>query len=582
MPTFTFEWADEGDAFTGAYDENVFAFEVQQAEGEFATLKVELRNPRVGLLTPARKLWAWLGYSEDGSTAGATPLFFGRVVGVPESITDEIVSLQFIARSSDYDAQKVALAETLKVEPYWDPVWINPAERQNPDVVLEARPQHWNIDRTTHAVTVSDIIEGEDGTITLSDSDMFYDSLALAFRDSPITTLNCTATVYWDQAAKGTVDLTDKVKDAFVIAGSPVGVVTSYTGQGLQEDWPEKGDNIGGGWNVGRAAADRVDGISWPSQVYGVELVEAKAGFPLWYLDVTFNADYDVSRSRSEVITFTMTADVQPLVVDSGDDTTLDVSIYSQEVGSLVDGSPGTEGLAVPIGDVRRPSYFLTDRGKRSLEYLIVLARARMLARARAVALSRDITFDAAVLLSCRKSVIVNDDRLPGGSATGKVVAYSFGLGGDSGKLGGNVSIACTVGRGGTASASAGAPGYVVTGYVDEGYQIYTGGATALAGSSITYSSIDGTVLDDDGLDLVGLTAESAVVSCVVVNGQTTQQTTLSGGFEDISEAIEALNTDYTEVALTLQPLVGGPFETAFPVTVSELKVPKTIDLETA
>lgn len=582
MPTFTFEWADEADAFTGAYEENVFSFEVQHAEGEFATLRVELRNPRVGLLTPSRDLWAWLGYSEDGSTAGATPLFFGRVVGVPESITDEIVSLQFIARPSDYDAQKAALAETLKVEPFWDPVWINPAERDNPDVVLEARPQNWHIDRVTHSVTVSDIIEGEDGTITLSPSDMFQDSLSLAFRDSPVTTLNCTATVYWEQAAKGTLDITSKVVAAFGAAGSDTGAITSYTGQGLMEDWPEKGDGIGGGWTVGLTTVSRVDGINWPSEVFGVELDEAKAGFPLWYLSSTFNVDYDVSRSRSEILTFSMTADVQPLVVDAGEDATLDLAIYSQEVGSLVDGAPGTEGLAVPIGDVRRPSYFLTDRGKRSLEYLIVLARARMLARARAVTLARDITFEAAILLSCRKSVTVEDARLPGGSATGKVVGYSFGLSGESGRIGGSVTLACCVGRGGSHSGSTGTPVYVNTGYVDEGYQAYSGGATVLAGGAITYSSIDDTPLDDDGVNLLNLNADNAVVSCVVVNGQSTQETTMSAGFVDISEAIEALNTDYTEVALTMLPLTGGPFETSFTVTTSDLKIPKTIDLETA
>jgi hypothetical protein len=49
------------------------------------------------------------------------------------------VTLNFIARPADYDAQKLALAETLKVAPWWDPMWIRADSRDDPDTVLEAR-----------------------------------------------------------------------------------------------------------------------------------------------------------------------------------------------------------------------------------------------------------------------------------------------------------------------------------------------------------------------------------------------------------------------------------------------------------
>jgi hypothetical protein len=41
-------------------DEDVFGFTVEHSEGDFAGLEIEIRNPRVGLLAPARKVHAFL------------------------------------------------------------------------------------------------------------------------------------------------------------------------------------------------------------------------------------------------------------------------------------------------------------------------------------------------------------------------------------------------------------------------------------------------------------------------------------------------------------------------------------------
>ena len=51
---YSFAWVDGGDAFVDRVDEDVFAFELSHLEGEFATLNVEIRNPRVGLLKHSR------------------------------------------------------------------------------------------------------------------------------------------------------------------------------------------------------------------------------------------------------------------------------------------------------------------------------------------------------------------------------------------------------------------------------------------------------------------------------------------------------------------------------------------------
>jgi hypothetical protein len=61
-------------------DEDVFAFELSQSEGDFAQLSITLRNPRAGFLRPDRKQWAW--FSARMPDLSVVPLFFGRLIRV--------------------------------------------------------------------------------------------------------------------------------------------------------------------------------------------------------------------------------------------------------------------------------------------------------------------------------------------------------------------------------------------------------------------------------------------------------------------------------------------------------------------
>ncbi len=110
---FYWAWVDATETtFTTGHvreDEAIFGFTVEQAEGEFASLSLEIRNPRIGLLAPARKVWGWLSW-DNGSEI--VPLFFGRLVAVPDDIHLEVVTLSFTARPADYVTRKAAVADT--------------------------------------------------------------------------------------------------------------------------------------------------------------------------------------------------------------------------------------------------------------------------------------------------------------------------------------------------------------------------------------------------------------------------------------------------------------------------------------
>lgn len=574
---FYFAWVPPSTAFNAAAhaveDEDVFAFDISETEGELPSLTLDIRNPREGLLNEGRDFWAWLSV-EEGSDI--TPLFYGRLVGVPEQLQDELVRLIFVARPVDYDAQKEALAASLRVAPYHAPEWISPDRLDDPDAVLEARPALWHVDRVTHTLTASSIIAGEGTLYELGEDAIFYESLDLTFRGRPASKVKCEAEVFWDQAATGTVDITPRMLSAFNAAGSANGFVTSYTGEGLSRTWPEQGDRIGAGWSVGATTLRRVDGAGSRQRIKTFELTDGGTGaFPLWSFRATFPVDYQIERGRSEVMRFAFNADVQRIYTDESEDETITVTLASAIVGEPID--PGGQS---PIRDSRWKSFFLTDRGKQSLEYLITLCHTRLLFRARAVDVSVDVPFDAIMGITCRDSARITDARLPGGKAVGKVAGYSLGLDGDRGELRASVTIACTIGNDNALTITSGTPTYVEAGYVEDGYQALTGGTVGVLDNAIAYSNFDGTTIDDDGVDLANLTPANSVLNATVINGEAAQTALLNDGpYEDISAAITALNDTFTEVALTLQPLNGGPFRTEFDITVSDLMIPRTIDL---
>jgi hypothetical protein len=443
---FYFAWVDptdtEFDVEFARNDEAIMSLTVGHDEAGFPYLSIEIRNPRIGLLSPTRKRWAWLSW--DGAT-GVEPLFFGRLVGVPDGTQDEVLRLTLLARPADFMAQKEAVAETLRVLPWFDPVWIAADRRDDADLVLEARTALWHIDRITHVVSVSDIIEGEDGTIDIG-GDFFRDSLNLRYTQIPARQARVSAEVSWNQRATGDVNISKTITDAFVAQGTVrENSISSYTAEGLIRDWPQVGSRIGGGWSVGEVRLERIDGVLVPSSGTIANTAASSAiYFPLWVIRPTMSLRYDVSRARVEGVSFTLAGDTQAVVTEPDDDDAVEIRLQSSAIGEAIDG-------ALPIGDVQRRSYFQTDRGRQSIENLVLRARAQLVARARAVEIVAEIPFAEAVALSCRHSATITDDRLPGGSATGKVIAYSFTMNGDSGRMFGTVSLACAVGQGGRA-----------------------------------------------------------------------------------------------------------------------------------
>lgn len=574
MTTFYFAWAESTDTTFGpgfaVNDEDVFAFRLAQEEGGFATLDVSIRHPSKGLLAASRDRWAWFSYADGGAAAA---LFFGRVVGAPEGQTDTELRLTLLARPDGYHAAKEAVAATLRSLPDFDPVWIAADVREDPDVVLEARSALWHVDRTSHAVTISDICEGEDGTIAIAAADLFADSLDLAYTGVPVTRVDVRATMAWDQRAQGEVDVTRSITDAAATAGTTrANILSSYTGLGLVQDWWAPGFQIGGGWRVTTSTLRRMDGRYFGRSGRQTPLrARQLIYFPLWSFAMQVKIACDVTRGMTEIATFAVNAGVQEVGSDDAEPLVLEFS--STAAAESIDG-------AVPIGNVAGRSWFRTDRGRQSLQNLALRARAALRASARVVEVSAQVSFETAVQLTCRHSASITASALPGGSVTGKVIAYAMSLDGDSGALIGEVTLGCTVGDGVALSPAAAVLGYADAGYVDDGYQEYVAGDESLSGGDTTLAHYGGVEFADDGIDFGQMDRGDIVLSAAVVNGQTAQEAVIDTTAEDASEAKRNLEGAFTRVEMDLRPLGGLAFENAFAIDDGAVSLPKTIDLE--
>jgi hypothetical protein len=628
---FYFAWVDPDEAFGEEHlreDELIYSAKMTHAEGGFAALSLEVRNPRVGLLAPGRKRWAYFAYGA-GNTDGPRPIYFGRLVGLPTNLIGEVITLEFIAKPLDYADQKAALAETLKEPPFYDAAFIAADKRDDPDTVLEGYSALWHVDRVTHEVTISDILVGEDGEQEFTEAQAYYDSVKVDLNEPPLKSVTVTASMDWEQTHAGSAVIVIPPKD-----------FETWTGDSFISGWPKPGANIGGGWIVKSSSVADLYGAagatthsysySWQNQerehengdmisvnvsqtVPGIfrgatfetsrfsqsglvdpfgdppinrpmEARTSSVAFAAWRINAALSIaiDDNETRKRKEGVSFTLTSDLQAIVTDASD-------IGDTETIQLT-GSVDT-GI-----DVSRSNYFPTDRGLLSIEYLMCLGRARLLSRARAVKVSWDCRFEHALVLSCRKNARLFDPRLPGGKALGKIVEYGFEANGNTGLLIGHVTIGCAIGYGDYTiiNPSDGSPVYVDPDYFD-GVQQYVDSTLLVTSEDFGYSP---PLQDPNVPRFPNLTYADVVVTDTFHSNFEAQSDALANAYHGPQDGNFSADDQQSQSALFLQavernmqnnslwyelvlrPVAAFNYENAYDIAVTRLVVPKMIDLE--
>ena len=103
-----------------------------------------------------------------------------------------------------------------------------------------------------------------------------------------------------------------------------------------------------------------------------------------------------------------------------------------------------------------------------------------------------------------------------------------------------------------------------------------TGAERTQPTDDLVYQSLDGFVIDDDGVDLFNINSETAVLSLGLTGGMDTQTQVV----EAVSDPIDALKQYPTRICVTLVPVAGQNFNTLFTPEVLPMPIPQRINLE--
>lgn len=644
-----FAFVDEGEAFSASVhnrqDAKILGFTFDHEEGNFATLRMITENPlneggtmALGLLGPGRKHWCWFSVNQG---AGVIPLFHGRLIAIPTDVFGKKITMDFQARPIDFTAQKEALAVSLKNDPvYWDPVFYDEIQRDDPELALESRSAVWYIDPVAHTVAISDILLGEGGTEIFLQSEHRMDGLQLSLGNSPQSAIEVDAEIKWTQRAVGTVSMSLASEsfsldaDTYPKAGASFGDGWTVQSALVSEPWSftvqhtEANSELTIEWLDGDVTSvkqsDSVDGVAGPGEATGqvttshtssssysddgqltsFNVSDSMSGGFMPFHEVTaeYVIGYDAARPYTEHITYTLTADVQATVTLPDDAEPERIEFRSVDLSELIDGAP-------PIDDPRRRSYVTQERGYRSIKYTILVARARLRIAARAIDIKFSPYLNRITTLRLDKSATIADWRIPGGTATGKIKKFTCTLTPPTESSGASLALdvimGCAVGNGGTIAADPGDPEYVVDGYVDPDYHQRTG-AVLVFNDEVGFTPPP-YAPNDDGIDFInGLQGQNIFEVPVTITEIPGGPSLIDGpgspgspngpasgapppaGYATWAEAQMALAQDANAAAIARKGKtiitfklrdLKKEFEKGIPLTVTELKIPTMINL---
>jgi hypothetical protein len=355
-------------------------------------------------------------------------------------------------------------------------------------------------------------------------------------------------------------------------------------------------DYPGGPWKMTEnvSYAKDGDGLQYVAS-YSYDMTREYAVLPLNHTKATLLAAYTAERPCTELVSFSLFADVQPVLTDPEDGEALRLDDIRSVNASETIGE-GTDAY-LPIGDPRRRSYIATERGNQSLEHLIALARAHLMKRARVVEIAFAPPLSRMPEITLRKNAFVVEPRI--GEALGKIISYSLALDGSDGRIKCEVRIGCAVGRGGSAVANGGEPTYASIDYTGADYQQFTG-RTVLFDTSVGYQPPDAAP-NDDGVNFLSIVTPADVIETglVVENPPETQRVALIGGVDiwkstfgrqvaDPDPAmVEArklgvanvLKQYETRATFKLKSMKRA-FSTDYEIQMTDLKIPVGYDLE--
>lgn len=500
------------------FDEPWRRLTIQGAEGQSAVAEVEVKHPGTGLLAAGRELYAHISLTRDSMPHH---LFSGRVIGAPNGLAGDFITVTFDARFGDLAAAIDAVVAPLKVSPGWDPLFVDPARLDQPMEVLDAYHAHLHVDPRNQAVRVSDALVGsavstsavtpDEGEITIT----VPAGLAFAhgvrvrvwyrkdFREhfsGPITAYSGTSMTVDADDFNGVTERADWVisldiraadivadSEAMTVSHQPYAAVRTF----LEAQWVQTaaGDvdltnkikDASGGPNIRTLNLPDDFAETWPRSgdaVNGQSGYTVKASSlepqssPTTVLVLApgiamFNA-FSVFTYRPTLV---VSYEVEQKRVETA---TMTLEGNTQPlIGDLTQVEPlefRLQDVGPVLPSAAHASFFLTDRGRQAIAHGLQRARVALAESQRCIEVGARCEGWPlwAVYMTCDHTACVHSPKFPGGIAIGKVAQYSKTMGENGRSC--EFTLKCSIGKGYTVTAGSTDSDYVEDGYVEEGY----------------------------------------------------------------------------------------------------------------
>ncbi len=394
-------------------DLKVFQLIISQREGEVAIAKLQI------LMSEAFKKKKGYGHIVYQDKNGENHLLFkGKQIGFPRKMNKGLAEIELSAEPDDAFEQLNKLADTLKVPPYFDVLFVK-KDDNNPVNVLEARSDLFHWDRATGRLSLSNLFQGSK-TVDVSKV-ILANSLKLKLGDTPLDSISITLSAEWVQNAEGEVNIYPKIAAQF-----PKGRMNTLTPSGLIAEWPKVGDKIGpalsrkqSGYQVVQSNLREITplftGVLDIHPTLTPEIHVKRDGkikslrLKRSWLKGDLHLHWHYLQKRRENLTFTLHHANQLKGKIRPRHKHLDIQLQS------VDECLPNQGCS---------SFFITKRGHDALCYAIEMAKAYLAGSSRCIEVEFMIPFENAIQLTLDTSVLIQSSLIPGGKLIGKVVEY--------------------------------------------------------------------------------------------------------------------------------------------------------------
>ena len=499
---------------------------------------------------------------------------------------------------------------------------MHPEAQNDPTESLEASSDLFYWCRKTGEVKLSNIFWGNQ-KLELGEKH-YYDSLQLRLGEPPLSAVDVSLTIEWLHRYRGETDISSLIKARF-----REGLINTLSGQDLEAKWWRNNEKVGrSGYWISKSSLreikphytgnlnlypqvsepiwisphDPAFGSQKPSEPKQMRIKRS------WYKAIV-TLGWIFRQKRREKMHFTLQHLTQ--LPPSFDQKTRKLNIHLRDIYLTDEVFPWhahwnySKGFRVSQGNKiyvclqrhqsgesferdrfhwqlmgerthldksldssgLKGSFFPTNEGLRALEHALEIGRAYLASSARAVEIKIVAPLEEVINVTCDHSVKIQDYRLPGGGAWGKIKSLRFIVKGQTGRQYGELTLAVSIGCGdreATLPLQAANPSAYAQEYADDGY--VTNQMSGISISQIPYvfanSSRDTT---ENWLHPEMWTAQDIVEEVAVTNTAAQQNEHLLRNQHPFSQSIEeTLKQVPTNLYLRLRDLKPRPTVTEY------------------